>query len=94
MSCGGPHATPCSEVLAKVYAYIDGELEETSYTEIRVHLDECSPCLEEYGLEEVVKKLVAKHCGHDTPPSDLRSKVLSRLEAARADLRIREAHAE
>jgi mycothiol system anti-sigma-R factor len=88
MSCGGPHATPCSEVLAKVYAYIDGELGEANCAEIRIHLDECLPCLEEYGLEEVVKKLVAKHCGHDRVPGDLRNKVLNQLEAARARLRL------
>ncbi|MFB9801595.1 mycothiol system anti-sigma-R factor [Streptomonospora salina] len=90
MSCGGEHATPCSEVLAKVYSYIDGELEEGNCAEIRDHLDECGPCLAEYGLEEVVKKLVAKHCGADAVPGDLRSKVLHRIEAARADLQVRE----
>ncbi len=94
MSCGGPHATPCSEVLAKVYTYIDGELEEANCEEIREHLDECGPCLEEYGLEEAVKKLVAKHCGHDAVPEDLRSKVLSQIDAARVDLQVREAHTE
>ena len=35
---------------------------------IRQHLDECGPCLREFGLEEVVKKLVAKHCGCDPGP--------------------------
>ncbi|MDA0562944.1 mycothiol system anti-sigma-R factor [Streptomonospora sp. S1-112] len=90
MSCGGEHATPCSEVLAKVYAYIDGELDDHNCSDIREHLDECSPCLAEYGLEEVVKKLVAKHCGSDPVPADLRGKVLHRLAAARADLQVRE----
>ena len=28
MSCGNPHETPCSEVLARVYSYIDGENNE------------------------------------------------------------------
>ncbi len=27
MSCGKPHEVPCTEVLALVYSYIDGELE-------------------------------------------------------------------
>ncbi|GAA4893755.1 mycothiol system anti-sigma-R factor [Streptomonospora salina] len=76
--------------MAKVYSYIDGELEEGNCAEIRDHLDECGPCLAEYGLEEVVKKLVAKHCGADAVPGDLRSKVLHRIEAARADLQVRE----
>jgi len=28
MSCGKPHDVPCSEVLARVYSYLDGEIEE------------------------------------------------------------------
>ncbi|MFC3997245.1 mycothiol system anti-sigma-R factor [Nocardiopsis sediminis] len=94
MSCGGTHATPCSEILARVYSYIDGELGEDNCHEIRLHLDECGSCLAEYGLEEAVKKLVAKHCGCDPVPSDLRSKVLHRLELARADQQVREAGAD
>jgi len=31
--------------------------------QVRVHLDECGPCLREFGLEEAVKRLVHKHCG-------------------------------
>ncbi|MEU8277266.1 mycothiol system anti-sigma-R factor [Microbispora bryophytorum] len=86
MSCGNHHDTPCSEVLDRVYTYLDGELDSNRIAEIRKHLDECSPCLEEYGLEEVVKRLVAKHCGCDPVPQDLRSKVLTRIEQARAEM--------
>jgi len=50
MSCGNPHEVPCTEVLAMVYSYIDGEMEDSSSVEIREHLDECGPCLREFGL--------------------------------------------
>lgn len=86
MSCGNHHDTPCSEVLDRVYTYLDGELDSHRIAEIRKHLDECGPCLEEYGLEEAVKRLVAKHCGCDPVPQDLRAKVLSRIDQVRADL--------
>ncbi|MBE3015537.1 mycothiol system anti-sigma-R factor [Microbispora sp. NEAU-D428] len=86
MSCGNHHDTPCSEVLDRVYTYLDGELDSDRIAEIRKHLDECGPCLEEYGLEEAVKRLVAKHCGCDPVPQDLRSKVLTRIEQVRAEL--------
>ena len=33
--------------------------------------DSCRPCLEKYGLEAAVKKLVKRCCGHDDVPSDL-----------------------
>lgn len=94
MSCGNPHETPCSEVLARVYDYIDGELDVSNCAEIRQHLDECGPCLREYGLEEVVKRLVHKHCGHDLVPSDLRSRVLTRIHEVRVELEVTEFSAE
>ncbi|SDL91092.1 mycothiol system anti-sigma-R factor [Nonomuraea maritima] len=86
MSCGQPHDTDCSEVLEKVYAYLDGELTADDVAEIRVHLDECSPCLQEYDLDKAIKALVAKHCGCDPVPSDLRSKVLARIAEVRSEL--------
>ncbi|TDQ54688.1 mycothiol system anti-sigma-R factor [Actinorugispora endophytica] len=91
MSRDEPQATPCSEVLDKVYAYIDGELEEDGCTDIRKHLEECGSCLEEYGLEEAVKRVVAKCCGCDPAPEKLRAKVLNQLAEACGDLRSREA---
>ncbi|SEH03762.1 mycothiol system anti-sigma-R factor [Nonomuraea solani] len=86
MSCGNPHDTDCREVLDMVYAYLDGELTENHVVDIRVHLDECSPCLKEYDLDKAVKALVAKHCGCDPIPADLRSKVLARIAQVRSEL--------
>jgi mycothiol system anti-sigma-R factor len=94
MSCGKPHDVPCSEVLALVYSYLDGEMEDASYGDIRQHLDECGPCLREYGLEEVVKKLVHKCCGHEAVPGELRAKVLTRITAVRAEIESSEVLAE
>jgi len=86
MSCGNHHDTPCDDVLARVYTYLDGELDQGGCGEVKQHLDECGPCLREYGLEEAVKKLVGKHCGCDPVPADLRSKVLTRIQQVRAEI--------
>ncbi|HTU75423.1 MAG TPA: mycothiol system anti-sigma-R factor [Trebonia sp.] len=88
MSCGNPHEVPCSEVLEQVYAYIDNEMSEHDCEEIRQHLDECSPCLQKFGLEEVVKKLVAKHCGCDPAPAELRGKILVRIRQVQAEIEV------
>jgi mycothiol system anti-sigma-R factor len=77
---------PHSEVLARVYTYLDGDMDEPGYAEIRAHLDECGPCLREYGLEEAVKRLVTKCCGAEGPPNELRVKVMTRIQAVRAEL--------
>jgi mycothiol system anti-sigma-R factor len=90
MSCGRPHDLPCTEALALVYAYLDGELGEPGCAEVRKHLDECGPCLREFGLEEAVKRLIARHCGHDQAPEDLRSKVMGRIRQVRYELEVTE----
>jgi anti-sigma factor (TIGR02949 family) len=87
MSCGNPHDTPCEEVIEQVYLYIDGEMGDDGREVIAHHLDECSPCLREYGLEEVVKSLVKRSCGQDRAPEDLRAKVVARIEAVRLEIR-------
>ena len=63
MSCGEPHKTDCRDVLAEVYLYLDLECDDDRRELIREHLDECSPCLREYGIEQEVKILVARCCG-------------------------------
>ena len=86
MSCGEPHATPCSEVLADVYLYLDGEQDAPSRDTIRHHLDECAPCLRQYGLEQAVKALVARSCGSDPVPVDLRDRVLVRIRQVQVEI--------
>jgi mycothiol system anti-sigma-R factor len=88
MSCGNPHETPCSEVLQQVYSYLDGEMSIASCEQIKQHLAECGHCLREYGLEEAVKRLVARHCGCDPVPSELRTKVLVRIRQVQAEIEI------
>lgn len=84
MSCGDPHETDCSEVLDHLYEFLDHEMPEGDCAKFEVHIDECSPCLEKYGLEQAVKKLVKRCCGHDDVPTDLRSKVMGRIELIRS----------
>ena len=86
MSCGKPHVTPCTEVLAELYSYLDQELDPPGRAKIRQHLDECGPCLREYGLEEVVKQLVHKCCRDDKAPTGLRVKVMARIQEIRIEL--------
>ena len=42
MSCGLPHEVPCSEILDRVYSYLDNELPEEGIAQVREHLDECA----------------------------------------------------
>jgi mycothiol system anti-sigma-R factor len=69
-----------------MYSYLDREVDQVTYAQVKVHLEECGPCLREFGLEEVIKRLVHKHCGHEQVPADLRQKVLTRIEAVRTQM--------
>jgi len=87
MSCGRPHEVPCSEILDQVYMYLDNEMPDPAESaKIKAHLDECGPCLDQFGLEKAVKALVHRSCGCDDVPSDLRDKVLERIRVARVEL--------
>jgi len=84
MSCGDAHETDCSEVLGHLYEYLDNEMSDDACAKFKEHFEECHPCLEKYGLEAAVKKLVKRCCGSDDVPSDLRSKVMMRIELIRS----------
>ncbi len=79
MSCGEPHKTDCRDVLAEVYLYLDLECDDDRRDLIREHLDECSPCLREYGIEQEVKILVARCCGAEWAPDGLRERLRAKL---------------
>lgn len=83
MSCGEPHETDCSEVLDHLYEYLDREMPDSDCEKFKEHFDECSPCFEKYGLEQEVKKLVKRCCGQDDVPTDLRAKVMNRIDVIR-----------
>lgn len=80
MSSGTPHETDCREVLEEVYLYLDLECGSGRREVIRQHLDECSPCLREYGIEHEVKELVARCCGAETAPDELRERLRRKLQ--------------
>ncbi len=84
MSCGEPHETDCSEILDHLYEFLDREMPNADRVKFEHHFEECSPCLEKYGLEQAVKKLVKRCCGHDDVPGDLRSKVMGRIDLIRS----------
>lgn len=79
MSCGNPHATPCSEVLAMVFLYIDGEIDEQHHVEVTAHLTECSPCEGEYAIERRVRTLVQRSCREQVAPEVVRERIVTQI---------------
>ncbi|MGN6301783.1 MAG: mycothiol system anti-sigma-R factor [Angustibacter sp.] len=86
MSCGNPHETDCSEVLDRVYEYLDNEMEELDCAKIRQHLDECGPCLKQYDLDLALKALIRRSCACEPAPQELRTKILTRITTVPIEL--------
>lgn len=85
MSCGDEHETHCNEVLAEVWLFLDRECDQTRRELLAKHLDECNPCLAEYGLEEKLKKLLARKCGGEQAPNTLRARLRDQIRSAMAE---------
>ena len=85
MSCGKHHDTECSEVLERVFFFIDNELQTADRSVIAHHLDECGPCLAKYDLERTVKQLVQRSCSEHAP-AGLRDKVLLRIREVQVEI--------
>lgn len=82
MSCGDHHATDCSEVLAEVWLFLDQECDGERRALLSKHLDECGPCLAEYGLDEKLKKLLATKCGGEHAPDGLKDRLRKQIRYA------------
>ncbi|HVL85677.1 MAG TPA: mycothiol system anti-sigma-R factor [Pseudonocardia sp.] len=82
MSCGRPHETDCAEVLAQVWLFLDHECDESRRALLARHLEECGPCLAEYGIDEKLKRLLATKCGGEHAPDGLKDRLRRQIRFA------------
>jgi len=82
--------TDCSVVISEVYLYLDLECSDDRRELIQKHLDDCSDCLREYGIEHEVKALVARCCGDETAPKELRDRLRHKLSEYVVEMESRE----
>ena len=90
MSCGNAHEIDCDQILNEVYLFLDLECSDERRTAIQTHLNECGPCLRQYGIEQEVKALVARCCGNDRAPAELRDRLRIKIAALVVDVPTRE----
>lgn len=76
-ACGS--GDDCSEVLRDVWMFLDNEMDTDARAAVQRHLDDCSPCLEEAGVEEKLKKLIHRTCGGEVAPDELRVRVVAAI---------------
>ncbi|NMO50579.1 mycothiol system anti-sigma-R factor [Actinoplanes sp. TBRC 11911] len=85
-----PEDADCDDVLGEVYLYLDLECSEDRRVLIQNHLDTCTGCLREFGIEHEVKALVARCCGDETAPRELRDRLRVKLDQLEVQVETRE----
>ena len=82
-----PSGSRCDEVLRDVWLFLDDEMDLENRAAVQRHLDDCSPCLVEAGIDEKLKHLLHSKCGGDRAPERLRVRLVARLATMYAALR-------
>ncbi|MFF1612667.1 mycothiol system anti-sigma-R factor [Amycolatopsis sp. NPDC058278] len=72
---GASDKVRCEEALADIYLLLDRECSAERDAALRQHIEDCPPCLEEYGIDEHIKQLLARKCGGDHAPAELKSRL-------------------
>ena len=73
---GSPHAEDdaCAAAVERLWSYVDHELDVREAEELREHLADCTPCLQEYGIDVVLKTVVRRGC-QEAAPETLRVRI-------------------
>ena len=66
----------CRQMLARVDAFLDGELTEDEADEVRRHLDACEHCLDHADVEAAMRGLLKRCCGGQRAPESLRTRIV------------------
>lgn len=68
MSDKNPSIISCTDVLSKLYAFLDGEIDDLTETEIEHHLHHCRECFSRVDFEKKLKSKVRSTDTLETPP--------------------------
>ncbi|MCZ2816533.1 mycothiol system anti-sigma-R factor [Modestobacter sp. VKM Ac-2984] len=75
----GDDVASCDDVLSHVFEFLDHETDDARRAVIAEHLEDCSPCLRQFGIEQEFKALVRRRCGGDPTPMGLRDRIKVQL---------------
>lgn len=71
--------TDCRAVLAKLYLYLDGEIDAVDCGAFERHLRECGPCLQVADFERELKMVIRRKCSGEAVPPGLAERLRARL---------------
>ena len=76
---GAVEINSCDDVLSHVFEFLDHETDDARRAVIAEHLEDCTGCLRQFGIEQEFKALVRRRCGGDAPPPGLRERIKLQL---------------
>lgn len=69
----------CEEVLEQLLAYLDRELDDTTWAEVEQHLERCRGCFSRAEFERKLKARV-RAAGESAAPGSLRARIRHLIE--------------
>ena len=79
------HDVDCSEALARLFEFLDTEIDEVEGDRIRRHLADCEPCLSEYDAGDHLKRLVRRSCT-ELAPAELHVRIRQQITVLRTEV--------
>ena len=76
----GPEMIPCEEALARVYEYLDGELEGVTHEQVEAHFRICTRCYPHLKLENRFRDALHRAVEGQAAPPELKERVLALME--------------
>lgn len=74
MSIAQDGQVDCEQVLNRIHEFLDHELDEASGDEIRQHIADCEPCLDQVDVDSALKALINRVCSGEKAPASLRER--------------------
>lgn len=75
----GDRAADCSDVVLRLFEFVDNETGPLDRELIQAHLDECGSCLAEYERDLLLKALVRRAWARQAAPAQLRDQIMTRI---------------
>ena len=72
----------CRHALDHLYEFLDSQMSPADEARMRAHVAQCSPCLAELSVEEIVRALVRRSC-HERAPAQLRARIYAQVSVWR-----------
>jgi anti-sigma factor (TIGR02949 family) len=65
----------CGDCVRALNPYLDRELSDDEVAEVRIHLEACAGCLDQFQFEESLRRLVRVRCREQAAPESLRTRI-------------------